>query len=79
LAEETFLTSKLSILNFVGGGLVLLISACVFGPIYFYGSHLWGVIEDGEKQAFWNLLSRFTGRKPPTLVEDVLPHPQTPI
>lgn len=80
LAEETFLTSKLSILNFVGGGLVLLISACVFGPIYFYGSHLWGVIEDGEKQAIWNLLSRFTGRRtPPALVEDILPNPQPPI
>lgn len=80
LAAQTFLTSKLSILNFAGGSLVLLISACVFGPIYFYGSHLWGVIEDGEKEAVWNLLSRFTGRRtPPALVEDILPNPQTPI
>lgn len=79
LAEETFLTSKLSILNFVGGSMVLIISAAVFGPIYFYGSHLWGVIEDGEKQFLWNILSRFTGRKTPTLVEDVLPPHQNPL
>ena len=79
-AEATFLTNKLSILNFVGGGLVMFISACVFGPIYFLGSHLWGVIEESEKQAIWNLLSKFPGRKaPPALVEDVLPAPQPPL
>jgi hypothetical protein len=78
-AEQTFGTSKLSILNFVGGGLVLFISACVFGPIYFLGSHFWGVIEDGEREAVWNFFSKFTGRKTPALVEDILPNPQTPI
>ena len=79
-AEATFLTNKLSILNFVGGGLVMVISACVFGPIYFLGSHFWGVIEESEKQAIWNLLSKFPGRKaPPALVEDVLPAPQPPL
>jgi hypothetical protein len=80
LAGEMFVTDKLSILNFVGGSLVLFISACVFGPIYLLGSHLWGVIEEGEKQAIWNLLSKFTGRKaPPALVEDILPAPQPPL
>ena len=78
-AQETFLTNKLSILNFVGGSLVLLISALVFGPIYFLGSYLWGVIEDGERQAFWNILGKFYRRRPPALVEDILPNPHNPI
>lgn len=72
-------TNKLSILNFVGGSLVLLISAAVFAPVYIIGSHLWGVIEDGEKRAFWSILSKFTGRKQPSLVDDILPNPQTPV
>lgn len=78
-AEKAFLTNKLSILNFVGGSLVLLISALVFGPIYLLGSHLWGVIEDGERQAFWNILGKFYRRRPPALVEDILPNPHNPI
>lgn len=78
-AEQAFSTSKLSILNFVGGGLVLLLSAAVFAPIYLLGSHIWGVIEEGEKRAVWNFFSRFTGRKQPAMVEDILPNPQTPI
>jgi O-antigen/teichoic acid export membrane protein len=78
-AQETFLTNKLSILNFVGGSLVLLMSALVFGPIYLLGSYLWGVIEDGERQAFWNILGKFYGRKTPALVEDILPNPHKPI
>jgi O-antigen/teichoic acid export membrane protein len=78
-AEQAFVTSKLSILNFVGGGLVLLVSAAVFAPIYLLGSHLWGVIEDGEKQAVWNFFSKFTGRRQPAMVEDILPNPQTPV
>ena len=79
LAQETFLTEKLSILNFFGGSLVLLISALVFGPIYLLGSHLWGVIEDGEREAFWNILAKFYRRRPPALVEDILPNPQNPL
>jgi hypothetical protein len=78
-AEKVFLTDKLSILNFVGGSFVLLISAMVFGPIYLLGSHLWGVIEDGERQALWNILGKFYRRRPPALVEDILPNPHNPI
>jgi O-antigen/teichoic acid export membrane protein len=79
IAEKVFLTNKLSILNFVGGSLVLLMSALVFGPIYFLGSHLWGVIEDGERQAFWSILAKVYRRRPPALVEDILPNPHNPI
>lgn len=79
LAEETFSTTKLSILNFVGGGIVLILSAMVFGPIYLLGSHLWGVIEDGERKVFWNLIAKVYKRRQPALVEDILPTPQNPI
>lgn len=79
LAEETFSTTKLSILNFVGGGIVLMVSAMVFGPIYLLGSHLWGVIEDGERKAFWNIVAKVYKRRRPAMVEDILPNPQNPV
>lgn len=79
LAEETFSTTKLSILNFVGGGIVLAVSAMVFGPIYLLGSHLWGVIEDGERKAFWNIVAKVYKRRRPAMVEDILPNPQNPV
>lgn len=47
---ETLQTNNLVALNFFGGSLVLLISACVFVPIYLIGSNLWGVIEESEKE-----------------------------
>lgn len=50
-ARSVLSTTKLGILNFVGGSLVLLASASVFTPIYLLGALLWGVIEDGEKDA----------------------------
>ncbi|MCU1291118.1 MAG: Polysaccharide biosynthesis protein [Acidobacteria bacterium] len=48
-AEEAFHTTKLSVLNFIGGSLTLLISALVYAPIYLLGAYFWGVIEEDEK------------------------------
>jgi O-antigen/teichoic acid export membrane protein len=48
-AEETLHATQLSTLNFVGGSLVLFISAAVFVPIYLLGAYVWGVIEQDEK------------------------------
>lgn len=62
-AEEAFHTSQLSTLNFVGGSLVLLISAAVFAPIYLLAANFWGVIEAEEKAAFTNLLRRFLPKR----------------
>lgn len=50
-AEAALHTTQLGTLNFVGGSLVLLISGCVFVPIYLLAANFWGVIEDGEKDA----------------------------
>lgn len=50
-ARSVLSTTKLSILNFVGGSIVMLASASVFTPIYLLGALLWGVIEDNEKDA----------------------------
>ncbi|MEQ1643644.1 MAG: oligosaccharide flippase family protein [Pyrinomonadaceae bacterium] len=58
-AEETFHTSDLGAVNFVGGSLVLLISGLVFAPIYLIGANLWGLIEDSEKNAVRSILRKF--------------------
>jgi hypothetical protein len=62
-AEQTLSTTKLSVINFVGGSLVLLISAMVFVPIYLLAANFWGVIEDEEKQTVKNLFGRFFGKR----------------
>ena len=63
LAREIFSTQKLAILNFVGGSLVLFISAAVFAPIYLFLASLWGVIEEDEKQSVRALIGRFLSRR----------------
>ena len=62
-AAETLSATKLSTLNFVGGSLVLLISALVFAPIYLLAANFWGVIEDEEKNAVKNFLRRFIPKR----------------
>jgi O-antigen/teichoic acid export membrane protein len=62
-AEETFSTHDLSTLNFVGGSLVLLISGCVFAPIYLLAANFWGVIEENEKQTVRNFARRFMPKR----------------
>lgn len=57
-AEETFHTQKLSVLNFFGGSLTLLISALVFAPIYLFGTYYFGVIEDEEKEQFKGIIKK---------------------
>ncbi len=57
-AEEVFHTTKLSVLNFAGGSLTLLISALVFTPLYLLGAYFWGVIEEDEKLQFKNILKK---------------------
>ncbi|MGB5014900.1 MAG: hypothetical protein WBO68_12830, partial [Pyrinomonadaceae bacterium] len=69
-AESAFSTTKLSILNFVGGGLVLLISSLVYLPIYLILANLWGVIEDDEKQTLRKILAKvIPGRRTTPVIE----------
>lgn len=62
-AEEALSTTKLSTLNFIGGSLVLILSAGVFVPIYLLAANLFGLIEDGEKQTVRNLFRRILPRR----------------
>lgn len=61
-AAEAFATDKLSTLNFVGGSLVLAISAAVFVPLYLLAANFLGLIDDDEKAAVRNVFRRFFKR-----------------
>lgn len=58
-AEDTFHTAGQSAVNFVGGSLVLGISAVVFVPIYLLAANFVGLIEESEKQAVVKVIRRF--------------------
>lgn len=62
-AEQALSTKKLSTLNFFGGSLVLLVSVCVFAPLYLLAANFWGVIEEDEKQGVKNFLKRFVSKR----------------
>ena len=69
-AEDTFSTTKLSTLNFFGGSLVLLISGCVFAPIYLLAANFWGVIDEDEKRMLRNVIRKIVPRRgPASLIE----------
>jgi O-antigen/teichoic acid export membrane protein len=59
LAEQVFSTTKLSTLNFVGGGMVLFICSMVYVPVYLIAANFWGLIDDEEKRAVKDALTRF--------------------
>lgn len=58
LAEQALSTTRLSTLNFAGGGFVLLVSAAVFAPIYLLGSYFWGMFDDDETRWVKGLLGK---------------------
>lgn len=69
-AASAFSTTRLGILNFVGGSLVLLICGLVYLPIYLLGAHLCGLIDDDEKDAVRSILRKvMPGRRTPPVVE----------
>jgi O-antigen/teichoic acid export membrane protein len=63
IATSFFSTMKLSTLNFIGGGFVMLVCGSVYAPIYLIGASLWGVIEDGEKQTVRDVLKWMTPKR----------------
>lgn len=63
-AADAFSTTKLSTLNFVGGSLVLLLSAAVFVPVYLLAANFTGVIDDDEKESVRNLFRKLFHRRP---------------
>lgn len=48
--EDTFDIHALGVLNFFGGGLVLLICGMVFAPIYLFSANRLGLIDQSEKE-----------------------------
>lgn len=57
--EQAFSTTKLSTLNFFGGGLVLAICAAVFLPTYLLAANMFGLIEQSEKDTVRKMVRRF--------------------
>jgi O-antigen/teichoic acid export membrane protein len=74
-AEEAFHTTKLSVLNFIGGSLTLFISALVFAPIYLFGAYFWGVIEEDEKFQMKNVIKKMRS----VLGKKTIPNPQSQV
>jgi O-antigen/teichoic acid export membrane protein len=55
IASSVFAAPKLSINDFIGGGLTLAICALIFAAIYLTGTFYFNVIEDTEKQLIKNV------------------------
>jgi O-antigen/teichoic acid export membrane protein len=62
-ARQGFATTKLATIDFVGGALVLLVSACVFVPTYLLLANFWGVLEQEEKNTIRSSLRRAFHRR----------------
>lgn len=58
LAAAIFAAPKLSITDFIGGGLTLAVSGLVFAAVYLAGTYYFNVIEDGEKEMIWSVVRR---------------------
>jgi len=59
LVLQTLATAKPSIVDFIGGGTVLALSAMIFVPIYLIAANFLGLIEDNEKRTVKNAIERF--------------------
>jgi O-antigen/teichoic acid export membrane protein len=69
-AQLIFSISKPGTLNFVGGAIVMAISAGVFAPVYLAGANLLHLIEDGDKDWARDAFRRmFPSRSSKTLAE----------
>jgi O-antigen/teichoic acid export membrane protein len=58
LAALIFAAPKLSITDFIGGGLTLSISGLVFAAVYLAGTFYFNIIEDGEKEMISSVVRR---------------------
>ena len=70
LAQRIFATDNQSILDLVGGSVVLLTSAAVFAPIYLIAASLWGVLEEEDKRSVTSFLQKFRLRRPPEPMQE---------
>jgi hypothetical protein len=58
IAAALFSAPKLSVIDFIGGGLTLFISGLVFASIYLAGTYYFNIIEDGEKEMISSVVHR---------------------
>ena len=58
LASALFAAPKLSVTDFIGGGLTLFVSGVVFAAIYLAGAFYFNIIEDGEKELIMSVARR---------------------
>lgn len=59
LAGEMLSVTKTGTLNFIGGSLVLLVSGCVFAPVYLLAANFCGLIETDDKRTITDFIGRF--------------------
>ncbi len=62
-ARDAFAIERPGTLDFIGGSLVLLISAAVYAPIYLLAANLWGVIEEEEKSVVINFMRQMMPKR----------------
>lgn len=51
-------TSKMSVLNFFGGGFTMFVTTCVFAPVYLLGIYYWNVVEEQEIRQFKGIINK---------------------
>ncbi len=65
-------TTKITIVNFVGGCAVLMVSGLVFAPVYLIGTRIWGLIEEEEMRS----IKEFVGKFLPRRAQNPMPEPR---
>ncbi len=68
IAEQMF-PANAGAIHFVSGSFVLLVCGLVFAPVYLLAANFWGVIEEEEKNAVWNIVKRVLPRRRAEIVE----------
>ena len=57
-AENILETDKISVADFVGGGLTLAVSALIYAAVYLSAANYFALVEDGEKQQIVNIYKK---------------------
>lgn len=58
LTAQILGTSKVSVLNFFGGGFTMFVTSCVFAPVYLFGIYRLRVLEDQEIEQFKSIINK---------------------
>ena len=58
ITAQILQTSKMSVLNFFGGGFTMFVTTCVFAPIYLFGIYYWNILEEQEINQFKSIINK---------------------